>query len=97
MVAGYRYGSDDGSPCIYVYANKLRPARAIIPNIWCDVPVKLKKLGNLSPAYGMTVQRTVQENAARSFVRFIKKIRSKHVDRITGEGRQAQREILHAP
>ena len=43
-------GSDDGSPCIYVYANKLRPARALVPNIWCDVPVKLKKLGKLSPA-----------------------------------------------
>ena len=43
-------GSDEGSPCIYVYANKLRPARALVPNIWCDVPVKLKKLGKLSPA-----------------------------------------------
>ena len=38
-------GSDDGSSCIYVYANKLHPARAITPNTWEDVPVKLKKLG----------------------------------------------------
>ncbi len=43
-------GSDDGSPCIYVYANKLRPARALVPNTWCDVPVKVRRLGKLSPA-----------------------------------------------
>ncbi len=43
-------GSDDESPCIYVYANKLRPARALVPNTWCDVPVKIRKLGKLKPA-----------------------------------------------
>ena len=43
-------GSDDGSPCIYVYANKLRPARTLVPNIWCDVPVKIRKIGKLKPA-----------------------------------------------
>ena len=42
-------GSDDGSPCIYVYANKLRPARAFVPSTWCDVPVKVRKLEKLSP------------------------------------------------
>lgn len=42
-------GSDNGSPCIYVYANKLRQARALVPDTWCDVPVKVMKIGKLIP------------------------------------------------
>ena len=41
---------DDGRPCIFVYVSKLKIARALIPSIWCDVPVKVRRLGKLSPA-----------------------------------------------
>lgn len=43
-------GSDDGRPCIFVYVSKLRLARALVPSTWCDVPVKIRRLGKLSPA-----------------------------------------------
>ena len=43
-------GSDDGTPCIFVYANKVSLARTFVPSTWCDVPVKIRKLSKLSPA-----------------------------------------------
>lgn len=42
-------GEEDGKPCVYVYTNKSRIPRSLIPDIWYDMPVKIKNIGKIRP------------------------------------------------
>ena len=44
-------GEADGKLCIYLYTNrKKKIPRCDIPDIWYDIPVKVKYIGKIKPA-----------------------------------------------
>ena len=42
-------GEENGKPCIYVYVNKLNIPRSLIPDVWYNMPVKIKRIGKIRP------------------------------------------------
>lgn len=42
-------GEEDGKPCVYVYTNKSRIPRSLIPDIWYNMPVKIQNIGKVKP------------------------------------------------
>ncbi len=42
-------GLDNDEPCIFVYVNKLNLARNLVPSIWHNIPVKIRKIKKLNP------------------------------------------------
>ena len=43
-------GETDGKPCIYLYTKRKKFSRCDIPETWCGVPVKVKRIGKIRPA-----------------------------------------------